>query len=167
MHRQLTPYRYQIYFHKGSDGQRELSILYCPTHIMVEDYSIKQLQGTLFNKSQDILMGGFSPYTLLEDIFILRLQLKHHEDGDKWNKLLHRQLTPYRYQIYFHKGSDGQRELSILYCPTHIMVEDYSIKQLQGTLFNKSQDILMGGFSPYTLLEDIFILRLLNEVKGN
>ena len=35
---------------------------------MLADYFIKPLQGSLFCKLQDIIMGRVSPYTLLEDI---------------------------------------------------------------------------------------------------
>ena len=37
------------------------------------------------------------------------VQPKRHEDGDEWEKLLHRQLMPYGYHILLHKVPGGKR----------------------------------------------------------
>ena len=49
--------------------KKELSIVYCPTHIMLASYSVKPLQGALLHKFRDIIMVGISPFTLLENTF--------------------------------------------------------------------------------------------------
>ena len=65
MHRKLTPYRYQVFFIKDWVVKGELNIMYFPTHLMLADYLTKMLQGDLFHKFRDIIMGRFSPYTTL------------------------------------------------------------------------------------------------------
>ena len=47
----------------------ELSIVYCPMHIMLADYLINPLQGELFHKFRVIIMGRVRPFTLIEDSF--------------------------------------------------------------------------------------------------
>ena len=47
----------------------ELSIVYCPMHIMLADYLINPLQGELFHNFRDIIMGRVGTFTLLEDTF--------------------------------------------------------------------------------------------------
>ena len=49
--------------------KKELSIVYCPTHNMLAYYSTKPLQGELFHKFRNIILGGVIPFTLLEDTF--------------------------------------------------------------------------------------------------
>ena len=43
--------------------------MYYPTYLMLADYFTKPLQGALFHNFRDIIMGRFSPFTLLEDTF--------------------------------------------------------------------------------------------------
>ena len=42
----------------------EVKVEYCPTLQMVADYFTKPLQGSLFNKLRDVIMGYKSIYTL-------------------------------------------------------------------------------------------------------
>ena len=59
------------------------------------------------------------------------------------------------YIVYFSiKDRIEKGEISIIYCPTHLMLEDYFKKPLQGELFMKFRDIIIRRVSPYTLLED-------------
>ena len=46
----------------------ELSIMYCPKYLMLADYFTKTQQGKLCSLFRDIVIGGVSPYTLIEDI---------------------------------------------------------------------------------------------------
>ena len=59
--------------------------------------------------------------------------------------------------IFFIEDCGDKEELSIVYCPTHIMLAYYFTKPLQGALFHKFRDIIMGKISPYKLLEDKFL----------
>ena len=45
-----------------------LGIVCFLTHLILVDYFTKPLQRSLFCKFMDIIMGRFSPYTLLKDI---------------------------------------------------------------------------------------------------
>ena len=49
--------------------KEEISIVFYPTHPMLADYFTKPLQGALFQKFWYIIMGRFSPFTLLEGTF--------------------------------------------------------------------------------------------------
>ena len=49
--------------------KKELSIVYCPTHIMLASYSVKPLQGALLHNFRDIIVGRVGPFKPLEDIF--------------------------------------------------------------------------------------------------
>ena len=49
--------------------REKLSIVYCPTHLMLDDYFTKPLQGELFHKFRDIIMVRVSTLTLLYDTF--------------------------------------------------------------------------------------------------
>ena len=83
-------------------------------------------------------------------------QPKLHEDGSEWEQLLHRKLAAYWYQIFFIKDQADKDELSIVYCPTHLMLADYFTKPLQEELLHSFRDIIMERVGPFTLLEDIF-----------
>ena len=56
---------------------------------------------------------------------------------------------------FFIKDWLDKGDLSIMYCPTHIMLADYLSTLLQGDLFYKFRYTIMGRVSPYTSLEDI------------
>ena len=46
----------------------EIIIMHCPTHLMLDHYFTKPLQGSLFYKFRDKIIGIVSTYTLLEEI---------------------------------------------------------------------------------------------------
>ena len=47
----------------------ELSMVYCPTHIMLADYFRNPLQRLLSHKFRDIFMRGAIPFKILEYMF--------------------------------------------------------------------------------------------------
>ena len=59
-------------------------------------------------------------------------------------------------RYFFIKDLVEKQELSIVYCPTHLMLAYYLSKPLQGAFFHKFGDIIMGRVIPFTLLEDTF-----------
>ena len=56
---------------------------------------------------------------------------------------------------FFIKDQVDKGELSTIYCPTYLMLEDYLTKTIQGALFHKFQDIIMGRVTTDKSLEDI------------
>ena len=56
-------------FIKDRVYKEEISIVYCPTHLMLAGYFKKTLQGALFHNFRYIIMGRVIPFTLLEDAF--------------------------------------------------------------------------------------------------
>ena len=56
-------------FIKDCADKEELSIVYCPTHLMLADYFTKPLHGSLLHKFGDIFMGRVIHFTILEDSF--------------------------------------------------------------------------------------------------
>ena len=46
--------------------------MYCPTNIILADSFTNSLQGALFHKFSDIIMGRVGPFTLLEDTFFYK-----------------------------------------------------------------------------------------------
>ena len=62
----------------------------------------------------------------------------------------------YLHQVFFIKDQVYKEELSIVYCPTHIMLDYYLTKRLKEELLHKFSDIIMGRVCPFTLLVDTF-----------
>ena len=56
-------------FLKDRSYKEELLIVYCTTHLMLADYFTKTLQGVLFHKSRDTIMGMVILFSLHEDLF--------------------------------------------------------------------------------------------------
>ena len=48
-------------------AREKIEVIHCPTEKMIEDYFIKPLQGSLFRKMRDIIMG-LDPYLMEECI---------------------------------------------------------------------------------------------------
>ena len=46
----------------------DLSVMYCPSQLILTDYFTKPLQGSLFHKFKNIIMGILGLYILLKDI---------------------------------------------------------------------------------------------------
>ena len=57
----------------------------------------------------------------------------------------------YTLGIFFVKDRVEKGEVKVEYCPTLQMVADYFTKPLQGSLFNKLRDVIMGYKSISTL----------------
>ena len=53
--------------------------------------------------------------------------------------------------ILFIKYQVDKEELSIVYCPTHLMLADYFTKPLHGSFLHKFGDIFMGSVIHFTL----------------
>jgi hypothetical protein len=53
---------------------------------------------------------------------------------------------------FFVKDRVDKKEIRVEYCPTYIMLADFFTKPLQGALFRKFRDVLMG-YEPITILE--------------
>ena len=87
---------------------------------------------------------------------VFPVQPKCHEDGSEWGEIFHRKLVEYLYQISFIDYWVEKEEISIVNCLTHFMLAYYFTKPLQGALFDKFRDVIMGRVSPLTLLEDTF-----------
>ena len=47
-------------------------------------------------------------------------------------------------RYYFVKDRVDKGELSIEYCPTHLMIADYFTKPLQGKIFRAMRKVIMG-----------------------
>ena len=58
--------------------------------------------------------------------------------------------------ILFIKYQVDKEELSIVYCPTHLMLAYYFTNMLHVSLFHKFRNIIMGRVTTFTLLEEIF-----------
>ena len=56
-------------------------------------------------------------------------------------------------RYFWVKDRIDKEELSVKYCPTHLMLADYFTKPLQGQLFNTYRDIIMG-WKPLSILLD-------------
>ena len=56
-------------------------------------------------------------------------------------------------QYFFVKDRVDKGEIEVEYCPTYHMVADYFTKPLNGKLFRKFRDIIMG-YKPMTILND-------------
>ena len=54
---------------------------------------------------------------------------------------------------FFIKDQIQEEDINIIYCPTGSMVADYFTKPLQGFLFKKLRDVIMGVTHPNSLLE--------------
>ena len=56
-------------------------------------------------------------------------------------------------RYFFIKDRVKEDNINIVYCPTERMVADYFTKPLQGSLFKKLRDVIMGHTHPDSLLE--------------
>ena len=56
-------------------------------------------------------------------------------------------------RYFFIKDRIKEDRINIIYCPTEIMVADYFTKPLQGALFKKLRDMIMGHTHPSSLLK--------------
>jgi len=55
-------------------------------------------------------------------------------------------------RYFFIKDRIKNKEVSVMYCPTEMMLADYFTKPLQGSLFNKFRSVIMG----YTDMSSVF-----------
>ena len=58
-------------------------------------------------------------------------------------------------RYFFIKDRIQEDDINIIYCPTGSMVADYFTKPLQGSLFKKLRDVIMGVTHPDSLLDNI------------
>ena len=56
-------------------------------------------------------------------------------------------------RYFFIKDRIKEDNINIIYCPTEIIIADYFTKPLQGALFKKLRDIIMGHTHPSSLLK--------------
>jgi len=56
-------------------------------------------------------------------------------------------------RFFFIKDRIREDNINIVYCPTEIMVADYFTKPLQGALFKKLRDVVMGHTHPSSLMK--------------
>ena len=55
-------------------------------------------------------------------------------------------------RYFFIKDYIDRQEITLIHCPTKIMVADYFTKPLQGKLFEKFRDVIVGVTHPMSLL---------------
>ena len=55
-------------FVKDRVEKREIDFKYCPTHLMIAEYFTKPLQGKMFKKFRDLIMGYVHINDLLQEI---------------------------------------------------------------------------------------------------
>ena len=67
----------------------------------------------------------------------------------------------------FIKDRVDKEELSIVYCPSHLMLADYFTKTLQGEFFHKFRGIITGRVSTFTLIEYTFQYKRKERVGKN
>ena len=58
-------------------------------------------------------------------------------------------------KYFFIKYRVEKVQISVMNCPTYLILADYFTKPLQEYLFHKFSNIIIEIFSPYTLLKDI------------
>ena len=54
-------------------------------------------------------------------------------------------------RYFFIKDRIDKQEITLIHCPTEIMIADYFTKPLQGRLFEKFRDVIMGITHPSSL----------------
>ena len=69
------------FFVKDRIDKKEIRVEYCPTSIMLADFFTKPLQGALFQKFRDVLMG-YRPITILEQKSLEIKERVGNTDGD-------------------------------------------------------------------------------------
>ena len=69
-------------------------------------------------------------------------------------------------RYFWVKDRINKGELTVEYCPTHLMLADYFTKPLQGSQFRKFRDIIMG-YKPISTLFDEIALKERVELCGD
>ena len=69
-------------------------------------------------------------------------------------------------RYFWVKDRIDKGELTVEYCPTHLMLADYFTKPLQGSQFRKFRDIIMG-YKPISTLFDEIALKERVELCGD
>ena len=81
----------KFFWVKDRVDKKEVEIKYCPTTLMLADYFTKPLQGTVFRRFRDVIMGKVhinnSPKTLLEarNLAIISRKEKQFESANREN----------------------------------------------------------------------------------
>lgn len=65
------------------------------------------------------------------------------------------EIVPHQYPLFFMTDRVDSEGLTIRYCPTDIMLADFFTKALQGNLFRKFKDIILGYLHTKSLLTDM------------
>ena len=71
--------RHYIFWVKDRVDKKEVRIEYCPTTLMLADYFTKPLQGNLFRRFRDVIMGHKHINDLLLDPGFLLKRLKNQK----------------------------------------------------------------------------------------
>lgn len=75
-------------------------------------------------------------------------------------------------RYFFVKDQVDKGEISVEYCPTHLMLADFFTKPLSGKLFNSFRDIIMGYTNITTLIDSTFTIKervenIIGKVRTN
>ena len=88
----------RYFFVKDRVDKGELNIKYCPTHMMLADYFTKPLQGSLFRKFRDVIMGIDDISSLTSDVSLVNnefVQIKERvENTSKSNFSKNEVISP-------------------------------------------------------------------------
>ena len=71
-------------------------------------------------------------------------QHEFHVAGKEWSSIQLEADASYEYSVFSIKGQVDDKVVTIEYCPTEQMMADYFTKPLQGALFRKLRDWIMG-----------------------
>ena len=99
-----------------------------------------------------------SPRVHGERKYIISRQSKCDVDGDEREKLMHREFTAHKHQIFFIKDRVDKGEISIEYCPTYLMIADFFTKPLQGRMFHLFRNVIMG-YAPLSTLTSLIPIK--------
>ena len=111
------PHRYQVFFVKDRIDKGEVRVEYCNTELMLADYFTKTLQGRLFHKFWDVIMGFKHISTLKKGLQIdaNKERVEHTvqnistncEDKNKFS------VTDKRVRFKFQRGAEALKHGSI------------------------------------------------------
>ena len=82
MHGKFTTHRYEIFFVKDRVYKGEMKVEYCPTEDMLADFFTKLLQGQIYRKFRDLIIG----YTNIPKSFIDISKMKEHVENQGKNE---------------------------------------------------------------------------------
>ena len=84
------------------------------------------------------------------------MRLKWSETEGTHTRVIRDMLT---LRYFFIKDRVDKGEVTVEYCPTHHMIADYFTKPLQGRVFQKFRNIIMGYEKLSALQDDSFTLK--------